>query len=721
MAITISGENNNDRITAQDGVIDTISGFNIAGIITASSFTGDLTGNVTGNLSGNVTGNINNSTLLLQVGGTEKLRLNSDRVIIGQTLSNNQPTYNSSTTFVTAHTNNPGAWNAIAIISGNSTGASFLKFGDRDDEDISQIGHYNSDNSLRFYTNGSSGGERLRIASDGKVGINQSSPRTTLDVSGYVYLGNGGQIQITGSAGAKGLQLAGADDGANIIGTMGSSGEHLVFRTASSERMRLLVGGPHLLIGGTSGLNEITESSSNSGLVIGNTSMGNGGLAIINSTSGTGRIYFGDATGSNTARNRGQINYYHNGDYMLFATAGSERLRIASDGVITAQKSATFGNTSDSFTAVQITSSTSGISELRFGDTTANAGYVKYEHSSNNLILASNATPRMTIQSTGIVKVETSDSSGLNAHMLVNNSESSAGISLLGSGSSFSSGGWAAVTDAGIIRSSAGAANGLVLQAASGDLKFYAGGNPPAERFRIASDGTPAFFSPAVAWHEGPAILEASNGYAEIFFRSTGSTHGTSITGTWSIGKLAGTAGFGILKNGMTGGGAVRSDAPLSISNAGDITIGKQLLTPKRPAFFVTMNGGNQTTTAANRLPFDTVVHNEGSHYQTSGSNIYNFVCPVAGFYFFGAQVWLKHGSGTGNHARWEIWRDSTIVALAGWHQNGVNLTDMQSSATVTIYCDAGAKVYVEADYDLTYWRGNASQPHTFFHGFLIG
>ena len=44
MAITISGENNNDRILAQDGVIDSISGINIAGIITASSFTGDLTG-----------------------------------------------------------------------------------------------------------------------------------------------------------------------------------------------------------------------------------------------------------------------------------------------------------------------------------------------------------------------------------------------------------------------------------------------------------------------------------------------------------------------------------------------------------------------------------------------------------------------------------------------------------------------------------------------------
>ena len=88
-----------------------------------------------------------------------------------------------------------------------------------------------------------------------------------------------------------------------------------------------------------------------------------------------------------------------------------------------------------------------------------------------------------------ILKNEVSDSSGLGAHILVNNSESSAGISLLGSGSSFSSGGWAAVTDAGIIRSSAGAANGLVLQAASGDLKFYAGGNPPAERLRITSGG----------------------------------------------------------------------------------------------------------------------------------------------------------------------------------------------------------------------------------------
>ena len=108
MAIVISGVNNNDKITAVDGVIDSISGFNLAGIITASSFTGDLTGDVTGNISGNngvfgdfvsvgsniqlgqagiitattlvgnVTGNVNNTgNLLLQIGGSEKFRVAS--------------------------------------------------------------------------------------------------------------------------------------------------------------------------------------------------------------------------------------------------------------------------------------------------------------------------------------------------------------------------------------------------------------------------------------------------------------------------------------------------------------------------------------------------------------------------------------------------------------------------------------------------------------------
>jgi len=108
MAITISGVNNNDRIVAQDGVIDTISGFNIAGILTATTFSvtdnssiggnQTVTGKVTaghldigsniqlGNAGvatattfvGNLTGNVNaTSNLLLQIGGSEKFRVGS--------------------------------------------------------------------------------------------------------------------------------------------------------------------------------------------------------------------------------------------------------------------------------------------------------------------------------------------------------------------------------------------------------------------------------------------------------------------------------------------------------------------------------------------------------------------------------------------------------------------------------------------------------------------
>ena len=94
MAITISGQNNNDKIIASDGVLDSISGFNVVGVMTAAQF--DVTGKTTighlnigsniqiGNagiitattLVGNVQGNINHtSNLLLQISGSEKFRV----------------------------------------------------------------------------------------------------------------------------------------------------------------------------------------------------------------------------------------------------------------------------------------------------------------------------------------------------------------------------------------------------------------------------------------------------------------------------------------------------------------------------------------------------------------------------------------------------------------------------------------------------------------------
>ena len=96
MAIVISGVNNNDKITATDGLIDLLSTVSFASTVTAPAFS--ATGNITANsinvgmgvqlsnagvatattFVGNLTGNVNaTSNLLLQIGGSEKFRVSS--------------------------------------------------------------------------------------------------------------------------------------------------------------------------------------------------------------------------------------------------------------------------------------------------------------------------------------------------------------------------------------------------------------------------------------------------------------------------------------------------------------------------------------------------------------------------------------------------------------------------------------------------------------------
>ena len=47
------------------------------------------------------------------------------------------------------------------------------------------------------------------------------------------------------------------------------SNTNMTFATNNSEKLRITGDGPHLLLGGTSDVNEITETSSNAGIVIG--------------------------------------------------------------------------------------------------------------------------------------------------------------------------------------------------------------------------------------------------------------------------------------------------------------------------------------------------------------------------------------------------------------------------------------------------------------------
>jgi len=104
--------------------------------------------------------------------------------------------------------------------------------------------------------------------------------------------------------------------------------------TSPTERLRISSTGN---IGiGTSSPYSVTAA--NNSLNIANTSS-SAEINFLSSTTGFNALYFGDgATG--TDRYRGYLEYAHNGDYMRFATATVERLRIDSSGNLNFQQEA---------------------------------------------------------------------------------------------------------------------------------------------------------------------------------------------------------------------------------------------------------------------------------------------------------------------------------------------------------------------------------------------
>ena len=178
MAIVISGVNNNDKITASDGTIDLLSGVNYVGVLTAPSIS--ASGNITaghlnigsgiqlgnagvvtattfiGNLTGNVTGNVNaTSNLLLQIGGSEKFRVGSS----GQFGIGGANYGTSGQVLTSGGSGSAATWSTIPTpdadkITEGNTEAEVIDTG--------------SDGHFKVTTEGS---ERLRIKNDGKVNI----------------------------------------------------------------------------------------------------------------------------------------------------------------------------------------------------------------------------------------------------------------------------------------------------------------------------------------------------------------------------------------------------------------------------------------------------------------------------------------------------------------------------------------------------------------------
>ena len=206
-----------------NGVAD---GFSVTGIVTATSFSGPLTGAVTGNVTGNA------DTATSATTATTAGALGSGATGSDLTLSGNLTVNGTTTTIDTAVT----AVDSLAV-DGNITSGGDVSIADK----IIHTGDTNT--SLRFPANDTvtvetAGTERVRVTSDGKVGINQSTPQTTFHSTGTT---NGQQATFgIDNSGLKISTFQKTDNDAGVIlDAQQSSNGTLTFATSGTERLRI--------------------------------------------------------------------------------------------------------------------------------------------------------------------------------------------------------------------------------------------------------------------------------------------------------------------------------------------------------------------------------------------------------------------------------------------------------------------------------------------------
>jgi len=183
---------------------------------------------------------------------------------------------------------------------------------------------------LIFKTNDGSDGasptERVRIDSDGNVGIGRSSPTAGLHLEGADGTTKG-TIMIT-STGVASSGMACDANGLNFGADTGG----FVFKTGATAADPTDTGTERMRVDTSGNLNIGSDTNVGYGpLQIGSTSLASPIIQFLSTATGNNSIHFGDAT-SGGGRYAGYLNYRHNGDSFEIATAGGERVRVNSTG-----------------------------------------------------------------------------------------------------------------------------------------------------------------------------------------------------------------------------------------------------------------------------------------------------------------------------------------------------------------------------------------------------
>jgi len=262
----------------------------------------------------------NHSTNVLSFGtaGPEKMRLDSSgRLMIGTSTQGDGLADN----LTIADSGNCGL-----TIRGGSSSLSSIFFADGTGANgyVGQQVYNHADNSLKWIVNGS---ESLRVNSSGNVGIGNTSPAAHLHLDG-------------GTGGAQQLRVHNHSSIGTFSGNYGSEFRHATSATTHAMLIHAHEANDARRTLDISDFNGIFTTFVNGKVGIGTTSPeekvhvantgGGASILIETNNSSGGNILFGDDA-SNT---RGRVQYVHSDDSMRLNTAGSERLRIKSDGTV---------------------------------------------------------------------------------------------------------------------------------------------------------------------------------------------------------------------------------------------------------------------------------------------------------------------------------------------------------------------------------------------------
>ena len=256
--------------------------------------------------SGNITATVD---------GTEALRIDSSgRLFLGTTT----PGHAIADNITISDSGSCG----ITLISGTSDYGA-LYFGDSGGNNRGQVEYSHSADSLHFYT---AAAERIRIKSDGKVGINQVSPGAMLQVDydeGSSEVGL--RLRAYNASGSKTWQLSEINGNAGVFSIRNVTNSTAGLDIHGDGHVRVPTG--DLRVGDNTDSNAGTQTIS-----VGSVSSGSGGIGIFaNPTNGNSFVQFGDGT-SSADQYRGYMNYQHASDTLFFGTAGTTKLSIQSSG-----------------------------------------------------------------------------------------------------------------------------------------------------------------------------------------------------------------------------------------------------------------------------------------------------------------------------------------------------------------------------------------------------